>query len=72
MTNNERRINDEAQITRTVEMLIGFAGFGIRISFGLCHSGFVIYFGAHAIRPATTKMFASAISKKKSQPNRIS
>src|SRR6476646_10451073 len=29
-------------MTGTLRTLIGFSGFGIRISFGLCHSEFVI------------------------------
>ena len=65
-------MNDEAQITEDFAPVISFSGFGIRICFDLRHSDFVIYLGANVSNPATMKMFTSAISKKKSQPRRIS
>src|SRR5262245_52650321 len=54
-------------MTETIAPMVGVSGFVIRIFFGFRH-----YFGSHVIKPATTKMFTSAISKKKSQPRRIS
>ena len=66
-------MNDEARITEDFVPVISFSGFGIRICFELRHSDFVIYVGASiSSSPATMKMFTSAISKKKSQPSRIS
>src|SRR5213082_2143431 len=40
--------------------------------FELRYSDFVIYFGASISSPATIKIFTSAISKKNSQPSRMS
>ena len=65
-------MNDEARITEDFAPVISFSGFGIRICFELRHSDFVTYFGTSISSPATMKMFTSAISKKKSQPSRIS
>ena len=65
-------MNDEARITEGFATVISFSGFGIRAYFELRHSDFVIYLGANISSPATMKMFTSAISKKKSQPSRIS
>ena len=65
-------MNDEARITEDFAPVISFSGFGIRICFELRHSDFVIYSGESVSSPATMKIFTSAISKKKSQPSRIS
>ena len=65
-------MNDEARIIEDFAPVISFSGFGIRICFELRHSDFVIYLGANVSSPATMKMFTNAISKKKSQPSRIS
>ena len=65
-------MNDEARITEDFAPVISFSGFGIWICFELRHSDFVIYLGANITSAATMKMFTSAISKKKSQPRRIS
>ena len=65
-------MNDEARITEGFAPVISFSGFGIPICFELRHSDFVIYLGANISSPATMKTFTSAISKKKSQPSRIS
>ena len=64
-------MNDEARITEDFAPVISFSGFGIRICFELRHSDFVIYLGETLVAPQM-KMFTSAISKKKSQPSRIS
>jgi hypothetical protein len=65
-------MSDEARVIEDFARVISFSGFGIRICFELRHSDFVIYLGANVSSPATMKMFTKAISKKKSQPSRIS
>src|SRR5205807_10379693 len=61
-----RTVNDEVFPTFN-------RSFGFRYSDFLRPSsfGFRAYLGRSAIRPATIKIFTSAISKKKSQPSRI-
>ena len=65
-------MNDEARIIEDFAPVISLSGSSIRICFELRHSDFVIYLGANISSPATMKTFTSAISKKKSQPSRIS